>query len=172
MRRSALLALAALTLAAAPLAAQNPPPMGGPGDGPMAGGPPPGPPMGPPPPPAADLLLGHTGQLKLSDQQVVRLAAISRRASERRESMRPAAGQQPDAARMRQQHEQMREQDRADLRDALAVLTADQQARAWEMMSMHHGPGGPGGRMMRGGAPGGPPPADDRGAPPPPRPRG
>jgi len=123
-----------------------------------------------PPPPAADLLLGHTGELKLSDPQVVRLAAISRRAAERRESQRPAAGQQPDAARMRQQHEQMREQDRADLRDALAVLTADQQARAWEMMSMRHGPGGPGGgRMMRGGPP---PPSDDRGAPPPPRPRG
>lgn len=158
MRRSALLALAVLALAAAPLAAQNPPPMGAPGDGPMAGGPPPGPPMGPPPP-AADLLLGHTGELKLSDPQVVRLAAISRRAAERRESLRPAAGQRPDAARMRQQHEQMRDQDRADLRDALAVLTPDQQARAWEMMSMRHDPGGP-------------PPRDDHGAPPPPRPRG
>jgi hypothetical protein len=162
MRRSALLALAALALAAAPLAAQDPPPMGGPGSGPLPGGPPPGPPMAPPPP-AADFLLGHTGELRLTDAQVVRLAAIARRAAERREAGRPAAGQQPDAARMRQQHEQMRDQDRADLRDALAVLTPDQQARAWEMMSMHHGPGGPGGgRMMRGGP----------GAPAPPRPRG
>jgi hypothetical protein len=62
--------------------------------------------------------------------------------------------------------EQMHEQTRADLRDALAVLTPDQQAMAFEMAAHHRGPGdmrhraGPGGH---GGAdrmrhPGGPPP--------------
>jgi hypothetical protein len=179
MRRIAFLALAGLALAAAPLAAQGPgAPMGAPGDGPMMGGPPPGPPMGPPP--AADFLLGHTGELKLTDQQVVRLAAIARRAADRRQAARPPApgAQRPsdaEMARMRQQHEQMREQDRTDLRDALAVLTADQQARAWEMMADHRGPGGGGPGRMRGpGGPGGPggPPNDGRGGPGQPRPQG
>jgi hypothetical protein len=186
MKRIAILAALAVAAGAGTLAAQGAPgAMGGPGDGP--GGPPP---MGPPPPPAAEVFLGHTGELKLTDAQVVRLAAIARRAAERREAQRPAAGaQRPDEARMRQLHEQMREQDRVDLRDALTVLTPDQQARAFEMMARgpggpgHGGPGGPGGmRGMRGGpggpgmrgAPGGPPPPPgDRGndgAPPPPPP--
>jgi hypothetical protein len=175
MRRTALLTVLALALATGTLAAQGGPgAMGAPGGGPM------GPPPGPPPPPAAEVFLGHTGELKLTDAQVVRLAGIARRAAERREAQRPAAGaQRPDEARMRQLHEQMREQDRADLRDALAVLTPDQQALAFEMMA--HGPGGPGGpgghggmRGMR-GAPGGPPPMEgsrDGGGPPPARPQG
>ncbi|MBV9108305.1 MAG: hypothetical protein JO306_02735 [Gemmatimonadetes bacterium] len=168
MKRIAIFTALALALGTGTLAAQGAP--GGPGDGP--GGPPP---MGPPPPPAAEIFLGHTGELKLTDAQVVRLAAIARRAAERREAQRPAAGApRPDEARMRQIHEQMREQGRAELRDALAVLTPDQQARAFEMMSRgpgHGGPGGPGGMRGMRGAPGGPPPpAGERGddAPPPP----
>ncbi|HEX6746343.1 MAG TPA: hypothetical protein VF092_03435 [Longimicrobium sp.] len=172
MRRSVLLAALAMTLGAATLAAQGP--MGAPGGGDLPGGPPPG--MPPGPPPAADFLLGHTGELRLSDAQVVRLAAIARRAAERRESQRPAAPPQQrpsdaDLARMRQQHEQMREQARTDLRDALAVLTADQQARAWEMIGRGGHPGGPGGAPppMDGRAPGR---GGDAAPPQPPRPQG
>jgi hypothetical protein len=54
----------------------------------------------------------------------------------------------------------MREQEHADLRDAIAVLTADQQATMWEMRSawMGHGRRGPGGLHggRRGQRPGGP----------------
>ena len=182
MTRLASLALLGLALAAAPLQAQGP--------GSMRGGR--GGPGGPGEPQAASMLLAHTGQLELSDAQVVRLAAIARRAHERHEAMRaampqppaPGAERQPpsaaDAQRMRQQMEQAREQNRADLRDALAVLTPDQQARAWEMMAHRGGPGemagrrGPGGRggagAMRGrrgpGAPGGPGQGRRPGAPP------
>src|SRR5437764_13957062 len=65
--------------AAAALSAQNP------------GGPPPGP-IGPPPDggasAGAQFMLGHTGELDLTDAQVVRLAAIARRSEARRRSMR------------------------------------------------------------------------------------
>jgi hypothetical protein len=60
---------------------------------------------------------------------------------------RPAAGD--TAARrammqsMRANMERVREQDHADRRDAIAVLTPDQQARAWEMIAAR-------GRAMRG----------------------
>jgi Spy/CpxP family protein refolding chaperone len=161
MNRIASLALVGLALAAAPLQAQGPGPMGGPG-GPGGG------------PQGAQFFLGHTGELELTDQQVVRLAAIARRAHQRHEAMRaqmqpPAPGaarQQPsaeDAQRMRQQMEQAREQNQADLRDALAVLTPEQQARAFQMIAHRggDGPGGRGGREGRGGrggmrGPGGP----------------
>ena len=112
--------------------------------------------------PAAEMLLAATGRLQLTDQQVVRLAAIARRSEARRASMRtmmdssrmrmqgagrPAAGD--TAARrammqsMRTNMERVREQDHADRRDAIAVLTPDQQARAWEMIAAR-------GRAMRG----------------------
>jgi hypothetical protein len=162
MKRAASLALLALALASAPVAAQGP--------GPMRGGPG-GPPQG------AQFLLAHTGALELTDAQVVRLAAIARRAHQRHEALRagmPAPGApraQPspeDAARMRQAMEQGREQARVDLRDALAVLTPDQQARAWEMMARRGGgpggrggPDGPGGMRGRGGPDG---PGGRRGA--------
>ena len=158
MRRTTSLALLALTLAAAPLAAQGGGAMRGPGRPAVHG---------------AEFLLAHTGALRLTDQQVVRLAAIARRTAERRESMHaqmeanrpapPQPGQPPraeDAQRMRQQMEQAHEQARADLREALAVLTPDQQALAWEMVAhaggRGGGPGGPGGeggpgRRGRGG---------------------
>ena len=103
----------------------------------------------------ASFLLAQTGELKLTDAQVSRLAAIARRSAERRrslrsqvDSMRPrrAFGQRADSAtreRMRQQFEQMRpniqrmrDQTQADRRDAIAVLTPEQQAIAWERVAM------------------------------------
>src|SRR6478735_7461973 len=39
-------------------------------------------------PDVAEQLLAHTGELKLSDQQVTRLAAIARRSADRRQGMR------------------------------------------------------------------------------------
>jgi hypothetical protein len=119
----------------------------------------------------ASMLLSHTGDFKLTDQQVTRLAAIARRTAERRQAMRasmdsmfasraapPAAGQgtarplgPPPAARAFA--EKMRDQAHADLRDAIAVLTVDQQAMGWEMMARR---GAAGARMGAfGGGPGG-----------------
>ena len=120
----------------------------------------------------ADFLLAHTGDLGLTDAQVVRLAAISRRTQARRAAMaarldsaraaaRSAPGDTmpgrgrgpapPPPAEVRQ----MRDQMHADVRDAIAVLTADQQATAW-MMVAGGGPlgGGAGGPMGPGGGPG------------------
>lgn len=120
----------------------------------------------------AEYFLARTAQLGLSDQQVVQLAAIARRAETRRQAARENAtarvpgarmpgarmapgargmaprserGEQPDSAtraavrearmeamqRMRASMIEMREQREADLRDALAVLTPEQQATAW-----------------------------------------
>jgi LTXXQ motif family protein len=153
MKRMASMALLGLALAAAPLQSQGPGPMRGPG--------------GPGGPGGAQFFLAHTGELELTDQQVVRLAGIARRAHQRHEAMRanmpqpPAPGaerRQPSAEeqqRMRQQMEQAREQSQADLRDALAVLTPDQQARAWQMMAHRGAPGGRGEMRGRRG-PGGP----------------
>lgn len=103
----------------------------------------------------AQFLLGRTGELGLTDAQVTRLAAIARRSAERRratrmqmdslQSQRTAGAGRPDSAgraRMRQQFEQMRPamerlraQAQTDRRDAIAVLTPDQQARAWERIA-------------------------------------
>ncbi len=137
---------------------------GGPGraGGPGAGGPGAG---GDP----ASHFLAHTGDLKLTDQQVTRLAAIARRAGDRRtalrarvDSMRAAnrpqapngapdgmPGATPRATRLPRpavppmlnaaEVQRLRDQSHAELRDAIAVLTADQQATAWEMLR-----GGPG----------------------------
>ena len=137
----------------------------------------------------AQFLLGHTGEFRLTDAQVTRLAAIARRSTDRRRSLRAqmdslrperARGERPDSAtraRMRQRFDQMRpamdkirEQSQADRRDAIAVLTPDQQAQAWERMAasgrrgrggMRHGAGQRGGfgRPRRRG-----PPNDDAGA--------
>jgi hypothetical protein len=119
----------------------------------------------------ADFLLAHTGDLALTDAQVVRLAAISRRTEARRKALvarmdsaraaaRPAPGDSagpggrrrgpagPPPAALQQARDQMH----ADVRDAIAVLTPDQQATAWLMIA-----GGPAlGGMARG--PTGPPP--------------
>jgi hypothetical protein len=89
-----------------------------------------------------------------------------------------------DMQRMHQAMERMHEQARVDLRDALAVLTPDQQATAFQMVAHHaagrgdHGPGNvrqqrrmaPGahgrpGAPARMRHPGGPPPPRDGAAP-------
>jgi len=133
----------------------------------------------------ADFLLAHTGDLALTDAQVVRLAAISRRTEARRTAMaarmdsaraagRPAPGDSAAGAPGARatpngpspaERQRMRNQMRADVRDAIAVLTVDQQATAW-MMTAGGGPlggmpVGPGGGPGREDADGGPP---DRGA--------
>src|SRR5262245_33175642 len=97
--------------------------------------------------PAAEMLLSRTGELGLTDAQVVRLAAIARRSEARRSALRLAMDsartrfEQPgDSVARRQFSDRMRaemtraeEQLRTDQRDALAVLNADQQAKAWSM---------------------------------------
>ncbi|MEX2152298.1 MAG: Spy/CpxP family protein refolding chaperone [Gemmatimonadaceae bacterium] len=113
--------------------------------------------------PAAKLLLSHTGELELTDAQVVRLAAIERRSHARRKALRATmdsagrrfAGQPGDSVARRQFRQRMQadlqraqEQSRVDQRDAIAVLTPDQQARAWELVSNR-------GRSMRAGRAGG-----------------
>jgi hypothetical protein len=194
MRKSQLLALAGVLALAAPAMAQDRTPAPGAPGAPMRvrvaapmvmryerGGP------GGMMQNQADFLLGHTGELKLTDQQVVRLAAIARRAHDRTEGMHHnmmaqhmgAGAGEPSAAdmqRMQAAMEEMHTQMRADLRDALAVLTPDQQAIAWEMAAHHEGMGGPGGdqvfvRRIRVNGPGGMHEMhdeDDDDAPPPP----
>ena len=133
------------------------PPMGG-----MDGSP--GGQRGGPPDALASHLLAHVGELKLTDQQVTKLVAIARRADERHRVMRtamdsmarqappPAAGSAPRAPdALRAAMERAREAERAEVRDALAVLTVEQQADAWMMRDDG------GGRGHRSGAPGGPP---------------
>lgn len=112
-------------------------------------------------PPAASMLLARTGELGLTDVQVVRLAAIARRAETRRAALRASMdsarqrflpGQPGDSVARRQFRERMQAdrltaQDaaRVDLRDAIALLNADQQAKAWEMVASR-------GRAARAGA--------------------
>ena len=116
----------------------------------------------------ASWFLAHTGELQLTDAQVTRLATIARRGDTRRRALRAtmdsvmtsrraAAAEGPPAPpspqiqqQMQQRMQQQFEQERTDLRDALAVLTADQQATAWMMVSGPRGGGQPGGpRGMR-----------------------
>jgi hypothetical protein len=112
-----------------------------------------------PPEPLASHLLSHVGELKLTDQQVTKLAAIARRADERHRAMRitmdsmarlaapltaGSAPRAPDA--MHAAMERAREMERGDVRDALALLTVDQQADAWIMRGAAGGrphPGNP-----------------------------
>ena len=165
MRRITSLPLLALVLALPARAQDGPGPMGHPMPGGadmmmMHGGPSP-----------AEMFLAHTGALRLTDAQVVRLAAIARRTAERHQALHTQMmaqhaqpGRQPtdaDMQRMHQAMEQLHEQARGDLRDALAVLTPDQQAQAFEQLAAHAhggGPGGmhPGGDHMRMRHPGGP----------------
>ena len=154
MKRLILTGLMVLSSGAIALGAQGPGgrragpgPMGGPGAmGPGA----PGGPAGDP----AEFLLSRTGELRLTDAQVTRLAAIARRSADRRRSMRTqmdsargqfTRGERPDSAAraqmrqrmesMRPAMERMREQSLADRRDAIAVLTPDQQAQAWDRIA-------------------------------------
>ena len=160
MKRQLFSAAIVFAAGATALSAQGARPPMGPGSMPMPGG------MGGrgPVDDPAQYLLAQTGELNLTDAQVTRLAAIARRSAERRrafraqmDSMRPAqgfTGGRPDSAaraQMRQRFEQMRpamqrlrDQSQADRRDAIAVLTPDQQARAWERIATS-------GRMQRGG---------------------
>jgi hypothetical protein len=137
--------------AATPLSAQR-------GPAPMAAGPPPGM-LGAP---AAQMLLAETGALQLTDAQVVRLAAIARRAEDRHralrtrlDSLRPRRAPGDTSARRDRMMpptdllEREREATHTDLRDALTVLTADQQARAWEMAEMRRSAPFAGRGMMR-----------------------
>jgi Spy/CpxP family protein refolding chaperone len=143
MRRLTMMTMAACVAGATALSAQQP--GTGPGPGAAAG------PIGNP----AEFLLAQTGELGLTDAQVTRLAAIARRGAERRramrermDSLRPEGGpgtmrDSAGRARMRERAEQMRpamerlrEQSQAERRDAIAVLTPDQQARAWERVAM------------------------------------
>lgn len=120
----------------------------------------------------ASMLLAHTAELKLTDTQLTKLAAIARRSDERHRSMRlatdslmraqrsqqgsaPADPRGMSADQDRASMDRMREQERTDLRDALAVLTIDQQADAWMMRGAAHR--GFGGGRLRGhfGGPGG-----------------
>ena len=121
-------------------------------------------------PAAAEMLLSQTGALQLTDVQVVRLAAIARRSEDRHralrtrlDSLRPRRAPGDSAARRARMappidlFERERDASHADLRDALAVLTVDQQARAWEMMAARRGAigrigprGGPGPRLRAG----------------------
>lgn len=114
----------------------------------------------------AQMLLANTGELGLTDAQVVRLAAIARRAETRRAGLRAAMdsarqrfapGQPGDSVARRQFRQRMQadmgkavEAARVDQRDALAVLNADQQAKAWDMVANRGRVGG-----MRGGMRGG-----------------
>lgn len=123
-------------------------------------------------PPAVEMLLSQTGPLQLTDVQVVRLAAIARRADERHralrtrlDSMRPRRAPGDSATRRERPMpptdllERERDASHADLRDALAVLTADQQARAWEMFATRPGASFARAGMMHGrarGSDGGP----------------
>ena len=171
MNRSIITAVVALAATAAVVGAQGPRrgfgpgPMPGPrGMGPGAGQRGAGPARDP-----AEFLLSHTGDFKLTDAQVTRLAAIARRSADRREAMRTqldsmrfnfVRGGRPDSAaraamrqrmeQMRPQMDRMREQAHNDRRDAIAVLTPDQQAQAWERMAMIDRGGMGGGRMRRG----------------------
>lgn len=135
MRRSyALLFILSFAAPSAKLPAQMP----------MAGGP------GMPGAPAVGMLLAQTGPLQLTDAQVVKLAAIARRADDRHramrvrlDSLRPrrVPGERDSTTRPPRSgvptdlFEREREASHNDLRDALAVLSADQQARAWEMIA-------------------------------------
>ena len=99
-------------------------------------------------PAAAAMFLSQTGALQLTDAQVTRLAAIARRTEDRHralrtrlDSLRPrrmpgdSVGRRDRPAPPTDLFERERDASHADLRDALAVLTADQQARAWELMA-------------------------------------
>jgi hypothetical protein len=122
----------------------------------------------------AAMFLAHTGDLKLADQQVTRLAAIARRTTDRHAAMRASmdsamragrpqpgqAGQRPlapgqrgDMEQMRATMERMRQAERTDVRDALAVLTPDQLTDAWMLRGAGQRAAGGRPMMMRGPGP-------------------
>lgn len=162
-------ALVIVTFAATAASAQPGRAMAPPQGGSQHAGPMGRPAMGPPGMDVASMLLAHTAELKLTDQQVTRLAAIARRTGDRRtatmarvDSLRSArmsaegaSGGTPGVAMRapspadRDMMVRMREQSHADLRDALSVLTPDQLATSWEVLAAR----GDRGRMMGRGMP-------------------
>ena len=124
---------------------------------------------------SAQMLMARSAQLELTDAQVVKLAGIARRAEARHKTMRTAMDSarakftQPGDSLARRQFGQKMQADmtkerdlaRIDLRDAIATLTPDQQATAWEMNAARGSRGagrgasggrrGPGGQMGPGG---------------------
>jgi hypothetical protein len=158
----AIVALAASTASAQQRGREMAPPQGGPPtrhmERPMER--PMGRPMvGPSGMDAASMLLAQTAELKLSDQQVTRLAAIARRTGERRTAMMasldslrtermraagaataaPGAATRAPSQADRDMMLRMRDQSHTDLRDALSVLTPDQLATSWEMTAARGG---------------------------------
>ena len=110
--------------------------------GPMPGG------AGRPGMPGVEMFLSQAGPLQLTDAQVVKLAAIARRADDRHrvlrtrlDSLRQRRAPGDTTARRQREappidlFEREREALHNDLRDALAILSPDQQARAWEMVA-------------------------------------
>ena len=163
MKRFILAGVLALSTGTMSLGAQDPGARRpGPGAVPDAGAMGRGGPRGGPVDNPAEFLLSQTGELRLTDAQLTRLAAIARRSADRRrslraqmDSIRPArTTERPDSAtraqlrqrldQMRPAMERLRDQSQDDRRDAIAVLTPDQQAQAWERVA----------RMGRGGQPG------------------
>lgn len=138
----------ALALGAAAHAQQAPRPMGPPMTGAILGSPR-APGMGGRAGGVASMLLAHTGAFALTDAQVTRLAALARRTADRHRAMHAGMDSMrnnvsasapgghvrtgPTPA-MRAMAERMRDQERAELRDAIAILTPEQQAMGWEMM--------------------------------------
>jgi len=100
------------------------------------------------------MLLAHSAELKLTDSQLSRLAAIARRTDDRHQAMRanrpqadgtaPANPRPLNGDQGRAMMTRMRDQERTDLHDALAVLTIDQQTDAWMLRGA--GPMGTGGQ--------------------------
>lgn len=113
---------------------------------------------------SAQMLLAQSAQLDLTDAQVVKLAGIARRAELRQRAMdsaRTRFNQPADslarwqfAQRMQAEMTKERDQSHVDLRDAIASLTPDQQAKAWEMAA-GRARAARGGGGMRGMGPGG-----------------
>jgi hypothetical protein len=148
--------LAIMMLTAAPIVAQNPPAPPAPARGGLAGE------------RSAQTLLARSAELDLTDAQVTKLAQIARRSETRRRALRATMdsgrtrfSQPGDSIARRQFGQRMqdnmtkeRDQARVDLRDAITVLTPDQQAKAWEMNAAR---GARAGRMgaMRGRRDGG-----------------
>ncbi len=107
----------------------------------------------------AEFLLARTAQLQLTDAQVVRLAAIARRGEAERQALRAGLDSMRTARRpgapadsMRRaprgplmpagaDMQRLRERRHAEFKDAITVLTPDQQATLWETLSA--GRGGP-----------------------------
>ena len=105
---------------------------------------------------AASMLLGHTGELQLTDAQVTKLAAIARRAEGREKTMRTRMDSVMTRTRGEAMTDGMADEMRMvsfrmaapsdadrramheDNREAFSIVTADQLATAWELMAMHH----------------------------------